>query len=212
MNGLDKYKQAWQSQSCGNFEMNPDQLLKLAHIERRVILMMEMVVMAILFAIGIGMLWRTLNDFSQNWPWLIYTGCLLWVVGFMILSQWRRRRYAAHYEEPMLAHVEWSIKDIEHRMKQDSTSLWWYITPLALGCMIPPTISFGMDFLRRHVWTILWSLLGMLAFFAAFFACVHLIIKRLGRAGREARRQELLALKTLHDNLLNEGLNPQDSP
>jgi hypothetical protein len=209
MSSLDKYKQAWRSQSCGNFDMDPAGLLKIARIERRVILMMEMVVISILFIIGIVTLWQTIRSFPQSWPWLIYAACLLWVVGFMLFKQWHRRRYAAHYDEPMLAHVEWSIKDMEHRMWQDRNSFWWYIVPIALGCMIPPTISFGMDFLRTQEWAVLWSLLGLLVFFAAVFAFVHMTMKWAGRAGREAQRRELQALKALRDSLLNEGSTPQ---
>src|SRR5258706_3896996 len=144
MNFLDKLQHAWQSQCSKPIDVKPDQLLKTVRLERRMVFMSEMVVMLILAFVGIGMLRSALRDIHRDWPWLIYSACLAWVVAFILFNQWRRRRHAPHYHEPLLAHVEWSIKDLEYRMRVDGNSRWWYVLPIALGCMIPPIIFGAM--------------------------------------------------------------------
>jgi hypothetical protein len=92
-------------------------------------------------------------------------------------------------------------------MWQDRYTFWWYTLPIALGCMIPPTISFVMDYIRKPEWGLLFAglftLLFTLGFFAAVFIFVHLVIKNGTRVGNEARRQELQALRALRESLLN---------
>jgi hypothetical protein len=211
MSFLDKLQQAWQSQSCSTYainsdELNPNQLLKMAHLERRLNWMSDLVVILILVFVGMAMLW-SIHDIHKDWPWLIYSACMAWVVGFMLFNQWRRRRHAAHFDEPLLAHVEWSIKDIEHRIRQDRYTFWWYTLPIALGCVIPPTIFFVMDFISKPEWGRLFpgvfSLLFTLGMFAAVFYFVHLVISSGLRMGHKARQQELEALRALRESLLN---------
>ena len=210
MNSLEKLQQAWQSQRCkpltpDHFAKMPGNLLLMtARLERWAYFVIDMLLILVLLIPGIGML-RGIRDIHKDWPWLIYVACIAWVVGFVLFNHWRRRRHAPRYDEPMLAHVEWSIKQIEYRIWQDRYTLWWYIVPLALGCMIPPAISSGLEFHRTHDWEILFALLFMLAFFAAFFAAVHWIISRIQgmRAVVEVRRRELDALRTLREALLN---------
>lgn len=202
MNILDKLQQAWQSQCNKPFDINPDQLIKTARFERRRAFLTDMLVILILFIAGIWMAWMK-RDIHKDWPWLIYCACLAWVVGFMLFNQWRRRRHAARYEEPLLDHVEWAMKHIEYRMWQDRHTFWWYTLPIALACMIPPTISFGMDFHRTHEWRFLLALLVSLGLFAAAFTFVQWAIARGLRMGSEARRRELEALRALRETLLN---------
>ena len=150
----------------------------------------------------------------KDWPWLFYTACLAWIVGYILFNRWRQRRYAAHYDEPLLAHVEWAIKDIEHRMRLERTQTFWYILPIALGCMVPPVISFIMDFSKNPGWgprfASLFSLLVIEGVFAAVFYFAYRTMKdglwfyRAMRMAREAQRKELEALRTLRESLLNE--------
>jgi hypothetical protein len=92
-------------------------------------------------------------------------------------------------------------------MWQDRYMLWWYTLPIALGCMIPPTIFFVMDFIRKPEWGRLFqgafALLFSLGVFAAIFIFVHKVISYGLRVGNEARRQELEALRALRESLLN---------
>lgn len=203
MTDPDKLQQAWQSQSAGMLHVNPDQLLKATRFERRMAFLAEIFVIIVLLIVGIGMLIWAFHDIHRDWPWLIYSACLTWVVGFMLFKQWRRRRDVAHYDEPLLAHVEWSIKDIENRMAQDRYSFWWYVLPLALGCMIPPTLSFAMKYSRHPEWKPLIALLAALVGFAAVFTFVHLTMKYGQRAAHKQRRKELEALRALRETLLN---------
>ena len=106
-------------------------------------------VISFFLCVGVFMLWSAFRDIQKDWPWLIYAASVAWVVGYILFNRWRRRRDAAHYDEPLLAHVEWSIKDIEHQMWLDRYSLWWYILPIALGCMIPPVLFFAMEYSKR---------------------------------------------------------------
>ena len=209
MNILDKLQQAWQSQRCKPLDINPNHLLKTARFERWAYFVLEMVGVLLLLIPGTWMLWR-IRDIPKDWPWLIYVACIAWVVGFLLFNQWRGRRRAARYEEPLVAHVEWAIKDIEYRMWQDRHTLWWYIVPLALGCMIPTTISICIrHFPEVHDWVsffeLLFTLLLVLGFFAAFFAAVHWFISRVQGMHTvvEARRRELEALRALRETLLN---------
>ena len=125
------------------------------------------------------------------------------MVGYILFNRWRRRRHAAHYDEPLLAHVEWSIKDIEHQMWLDRYSLWWYILPIALGCMIPPVLFFAMDYSKRPLLDSLMPLLGTEVVFVATFTFVYLVMKFGVRIADEKRRQELQALRALRESLLN---------
>ncbi|HWB07689.1 MAG TPA: hypothetical protein VG826_00490 [Pirellulales bacterium] len=203
MNCNDRLQQAWQSQPAGKLDRTPDQLLKVARLERRVAFWADIFVISVLLAVGAWMLMHALRDIHRDWPWLIYSASDIWVVGFMLFNQWRRRRHAARYGDPLLAHVEWSIKDLEHRMVQDRYSFWWYVLPIALGCMIPPILSFAMDYSRNHAWEHVFALLSTLGLFTAIFTFVHLTMKYGRRLGDKTRRQELESLRGLRETLLN---------
>jgi len=203
MSSPDKLQQAWQSQPGGTLRVDPDLLLKMARLERRVALLGDIVVISVLLAVGVGMLVWALRDIRRDWPWLIYTASDVWVVGFMLFNQWQRRRKAARFDEPLFAHVEWTIKDIEHRMVQDRSSFWWYVLPIALGCMIPPTIMFAMDFGRGPAWKTLVALLVTLGGFSAVFTFVQLTMTYRRRTAHAQRLQELEALRALRETLLN---------
>lgn len=206
MNVLDKLQQAWQSQCNKPIDINPDQLLQISRFQRQATLLTDMMVILILVICGISMFWM-IRDIHKDWPWLIYIACLAWVAGFMLFNQWRRRRHTARYEAPLLAHVEWAMKDVEYRMWQDRWTFWWYTLPIALGCMIPPTIMCVIDFNKTPGWGarlgLVFELLCMLGFFFAVFAFVHAIISRGLRLGSESRRREIEALRAFRETLLN---------
>jgi len=200
-NFLDKLQQAWQSQCNKPLDVNPDQLLKTARLERRAYFWVDMFLISVFVFVGVLMLGWTFRD--KDWPWLIYSASCAWVVGYILFNLWRRRRAAAHFDETMLAHVERSIKEIEHRMWLDRYSLWWYILPIALGCMIPPTFSFAMEYSK---WPLLASLIPWLVtegVFAAIFYFIYRVMKFFVRNANENRRQELQALRALRETLLN---------
>ena len=200
---LVKLQQAWQSQCSKPIDVKPDQLLKIARLQRWVYFCVDVFVISVLLGVGGWMLWFAFRDIHNEWPWLIYSACMVSVVGFMLFHRWRRRRHAAHYDQPMLAHVEWSIKDIEHRMWMDRYTFWWYILPIALGCMIPPAISFAMEYGKRPRLDSLIPLLLGEAVFAAVFYFVHWAIKKGQRIGLQGQLKELQALRTLRETLLN---------
>jgi uncharacterized membrane protein len=86
----------------------------------------------------------------------------------------------------------------------DRYSPWWYVLPIALGCMIPPVLLFAMDYnSTRPLLHRLIPLLVTLGGFAAVFTFVHLVMKYARRMGRESRRHELQALRALRESLLN---------
>jgi hypothetical protein len=203
MNVLVKFQQAWQCQQKKNYVVNPDELLKTARLERRAIFLCELFVIAVLSFVGISML-GSIHDIRKDWPWLIYTGCMAWVVGFMLFNQWRTRRRAVPLDAPMLAHVEASIKELEHRIWQDRCTFWWYTMPIALGCIVPPTIFFFIEFSRQPRISELFSWMGTVAFFMVIFAFVHVIISKGHRKTENTRRRELEALRSLRETLLSE--------
>ena len=199
----DRLQQAWQSQPGGTLGINPDQLLKVARLERRVHFWSDIFVILVLIFVGVLMLLAAFRDIQKDWPWLISAVSDAWVVGYILFNRWRRRRDAAQYDEPLLTHVEWAIKDIEHQMWLGRYSLWWYILPIALGCMVPPVLFFAMDYGKRPLLASLIPLLVTLGLFAAVFYLVYRVMKYGGRLAVEARRRELLALRTLRESLLN---------
>lgn len=204
MSLLDKFQQAWQSQRCASPPaMNPDVLLKGVRRERQVTFWADIFVISVLAGIGASMSKFAFRDLHQNWPWMIYVASDVWVIGFILFNRWRRRRHAARYDGPLLAHVEWSIQEIEHRMWQDRYSLWWYILPLALGCMVPPIFFFWLEHGKRPLAASLTPLLVAESVFVAVFTFVHLVMRYGRRISNEKRRQELHGLRTLRDNLLN---------
>jgi hypothetical protein len=202
-NFLDKLQQAWQSQCSKPVDVNPDQLLNAVRLGRRVDFWTDIGIVLFFSCCGAGMLGRAFRDIQKDWPWLIYTAGLAWVVGYVLFNRWRRRRDAAHYGEPLLPHVEWSIKDIEHQMWLDRYSLWWYILPIALGCMIPPLLFFAMEHSQRPLLDSLFPLLFTEGVFATTFIFVYLVMKFGVRRANEKRRQELQALRALRESLLN---------
>jgi hypothetical protein len=206
-NLLDRLQQAWQSQCSQPIDVKPDQLLKVVRLELRGYFWADMTVILVFVSVGAGMMVWAFRDIQKDWPWLIYSACLALVVGYILFNRWRRRRHAARYDEPLLAHVEGSIKDIEHQMWLDRYSLWWYILPTALACMIPPAITFAMEYSRNPGWGALFGLLLALlvteGFFAVLFYFIHWSMKSLGRGGLERQSQELQALRALRETLLN---------
>jgi phosphoglycerol transferase MdoB-like AlkP superfamily enzyme len=203
MSFLDKLRQAWQSQRCATPAMNPEQLLKGVRLQRRVIFWVDIFAISVCLCVGALTFWHVFRDIQQEWPWLIYSASTAWVVGCILFNRWRRRRYAAHYDESVLAHVEWSIKDIEHWMRLERNQLWWYELPIALGCMIPPLITFAMEYSKSPLFSSLFTLLITEGVFAAIFYLIHRALKYGERIAIEKRRQELRALRTLRESLLN---------
>jgi len=203
MSLLDKFQQAWQSQRCAAPPTNADDLLKGVRRERQVAFWADAFVISVLVGVGASMSRFTFRDLHRNWPWMIYVASDVWVIGFILFNRWRRRRHAARYDEPLLAHVEWSIQDIEHRMWQDRCSLWWYILPLALGCMVPPIFFFWMEHGKRPLAASLTPLLVVEGVFVAVFTFVHLVMRYGQRKANGKRRLELDALQTLRESLSN---------
>ncbi len=91
-NFLDRLQQAWQSQCSKPLDVNPDQLLNVARLERRVYFWVDMFVIFVFLCVGTGMLWSAFRDIQKDWPWLIYAASIAWVVGYMLFNRWRRRR------------------------------------------------------------------------------------------------------------------------
>jgi hypothetical protein len=203
MSILDKFQQAWQSQRCAVPATNPDALLKGVRLERRLTFWLDMSVIGFFFCVGAWMLRSAFRDIHKEWPWLLYTASDAWIVGYMLFNQWRRRRHVARYDEPLLAHVEGSIKDIEHQMWLDRYSPWWYILPIALGCMLPTILLFLMDYRRHHKWGDIFELFSALGIFAVTFIFVYVVMKYGASIANAKRRQELQALRTLRETLLN---------
>jgi len=200
---LEKLRQAWQSQSCATFEANPEQWLMVARVERWVYLFADLFIVAVFLSIGGWTLVSSVRDLARDWPWLIYCAGIAWVVGYILFNRWRRRRRAAHADESLLAHVEWSIRDIEHRMWLDRTSPWWYILPIALGCMIPPVLFFVMDYGERPLVGSLVALLFAEASFTFVFAFVYVVMRFAQRSARKSQLRELEGLRALRESLLN---------
>jgi hypothetical protein len=202
-NFLDKLQQAWQSQCSKPLDVNPDRLLNAVRHERRVNFWTDVGIVLFFSCCGAGMLAWAFRDIQKDWPWLIYTASLAWVVGYVLFDRWRRRRDAVHYDEPLLAHVEGAIKEVEHQKWLSGNTLWWYILPIALGCMIPPILFFAMEYGKRSLFDSLTPMLVTEGVFAATFIFVYLVMKHGRRIGLEKRRQELQALRALRETLLN---------
>jgi hypothetical protein len=200
---LDKLQQAWQSQRCAAPPMNPDKLLRGVRLWRRAGLWTDILVIVGLLYCGSSVLGSAVRDIHKGWPFLFYGAGIAWVVGYILFNRWRRRREPAHTDEPLLVHVEYLIKDIEHRIWLDRNSFWWYILPIALGCMIPPILLFAMDYRRHHGWVDIFALFSMLGFFAIVFIVVHLIMKYGRHISEKERLKELQALRLLRETLLN---------
>jgi hypothetical protein len=202
MNFLDELQQAWQSQ--GRIDVKPKQVLNVARLQRRAYFWVDMLLISFFFFDMVFMLWSAFRkDIHEDWPWLISAASSLWVVGYILFNRWLQRRYAAHYDDSVLAHIQWSINDIEHRMRLDQTQTLWYVLPIAFGCMIPPVIFFAMNYSERPLLDSLIPCLFTEGTFAAVFYFVYRVLKFGHRMGHEARRKELDALRALRESLLN---------
>jgi hypothetical protein len=199
----DKLQQAWQSQTCGAIGTDPDLLLKVARLERRIYLAVDILLIVVFLCVGIFMSGAAFRDIRKDWPWLISVASDVWVVGYILFNRWRRRREASQFDETMLAHVERSIKEIEHRMRQDRYSFWWYLLPIALGCMVPPIVFFAMEYGQRPLSDSLTPWLMIEGFFAAIFIFVYLVMEFGRRMGLNRQLQELEALRALREGLLD---------
>jgi hypothetical protein len=168
-----------------------------------VIFWCDIFVILVLIFVGVLMLWAAFRDIRKDWPWLFSALSDAWVVGYILFNRWRRRRDAPHYDEPLLAHVERAINDIEHQMWLSRYSFWWYLLPIALGCIVPPVLFFAMDYSRNAQWRLLITLLSTLGSFVAVFTSVYLVMKYGRRLGEDRSRRELEALRALRETLLN---------
>jgi hypothetical protein len=202
---LDKLQQAWQSQCSKPIDAKPDQVLKIARHQRLVQLWIDIGIISFFLLVGVYMSWTAFRNIQTGWPWLFYVAGLAWVVGYILFNRWRRRRNAAHYDETMVAHVEWSIAEIEHQMRLDRNSPWWYILPIALGCMTPPILLFAMDNSKRPLVDSLVPLLVTEGVFAATFIFGYLVMQFGVRIANEKHRQELRALRALRESLSHTG-------
>jgi len=207
MTSLNKLKEAWQCQSFGNLENNPDKLLSRARFERRIYVAYDLFIMVLMTGFAVSMLLSALQDIGKNWPWLIYTASIGWVAGFMLLQHMRRRR-VNNYTDTVLGHVNRSIQDVEQRIRQDQYIFWWYTFPIAFGCIVPTIITSAIDFYRTGEPGVVVGLIVTLVFFSVVFAFVHLVIKYAGRAGLQSRLKELDALRALRDTLTEELKDP----
>jgi cytochrome bd-type quinol oxidase subunit 2 len=203
-NFLDKLQEAWQSQCHKPLDVNPDQLLKTARLEQRTNYWVDILVILVFSCFGAFMVWSAFRkDIHEDWPYLISAASGAWVVGYVLFDRWRRRRDAAHYDNSVLAHVEQAIKELEHQKWLSRNTLWWYILPIALGCMIPPVFFFAMEYGERPLLDSLMPLLVTEGTFAAVFYFVHWVMKNGRHKGLERQRQELQALGALRESLLN---------
>ncbi|MDR3632496.1 MAG: hypothetical protein P4L84_01595 [Isosphaeraceae bacterium] len=199
----EELQQAWQSQTCGTIGTNPNLWLKVARLERRIERGAYIFMISILLFICIFIIVNAFRDIQKDWPWLISVASDIWVVGYILFNRWRRRREATHFDETMLAHVERSTKEIEHRMRQDRYSFWWYLLPIALGCMIPPSFFFAMEYGQRPLLDSLTHWLITEVFFAVIFIFAYMVMEFGRRMGLKRQLQELEALRALRDTLLN---------
>lgn len=199
---LEKLQQAWQSQPCGAFDTNPDMLLKMARIERHAHFGVDMAIVSFFSSLCVSFFVSALRDFRKEWPWLFYCAGLAWVVGYVLFNRWRHRRNARRYDDSMLSHVEKSIDDIEHQMRLDRTSRWWYTTPITLGCMIPPALFFVMDFGKGPFFASLVGLLTIECFFVACFIFVYAVMEFARRKGLKGQLRQLESLRALRESLL----------
>jgi hypothetical protein len=201
MSCWDRLQRAWQSQSCGTIETRVDQLLRVVRFERRAYLGIDIFLIAGSLCLGGLFLSSAFRDIQKEWPWLIAVASEVWVAGYIVFNRWRRRQAAAHFDETMLAHVERSIQETEHRMRQERFTFWWYLLPTALGCMVPFIFIFAamdLPLLERLI-----CLLITLGLFAVIFTFIHLVMKYLGRIGLKTVLKKLEMLQALRETLLN---------
>ena len=203
MSCLDRLQQAWQSQPDGTLGINPDQLLKVVRLERRTAFWCDIFVVSVFLWVLVVMLRAAFRDIQVGWPWLFSALSEVWVAAYILYNRWGRRRDAAHCDETLLAHIDGSIKDIEHQIRLERNQLWWYVLPIAVVCMLPPILFFAMDYSKKRELDLRYQLLFGLGCFAATFIVVYLVMKYAGRIGLETRRRELRALRALRETLLN---------
>lgn len=199
----EKLQQAWQSQSCEALGTDPEQWLKVARFEQRLDFWSDLFVAAVLLGCGGWKLWSAFQDIESDWPWLIYCACLAWVVIYILKSRWRRRRKSAPFDDTVLAHVETSIHDIEVQMRQDRTALWWYLLPIAAGCMIPPVVILALEYGTKPLVDSLVPFLRKEGSFLGTFIFVYVVMEGARRVGLKRELQELQGLRSLRESLLN---------
>lgn len=204
---LGKLQEAWQSQCDKRIDVNPDQMLMAARLERKVYFWCDVGLIAFFLILMVYFAWPANRNFHKDWPWLISAASGAWVAGFILFDRWSQRRRTAQYDDSVLAHVERSIRDIEHRIWLDRFNLWWYTLPIALGCMIPPVIFFAMEIAKRPLVESLMPLLITESVFGAIFYFVYWSMKRAAHIGIEGRRKQLQAFQALRVSLLNEELD-----
>jgi hypothetical protein len=200
---LDRLQQAWQSQCSKPLDVNPVQLLQVVRLERRMYFWTDVSISTLILGAGFYTLWSAFRDIQQDWPWLIYVASVAWVAGRLLFDRWRRRGDAAHYDEPLLAHVEGAIKQLEHQKWLSGNTLWWYVLPIAVGCMIPPVLLFARDYGKRPLFDSLIPLLLIEVVLATTFILGFLVMKYQRRSGLEKRNRELQELRALRETLLN---------
>jgi len=202
----EKLQQAWQSQPSGSqIHIDADVLMReVRHNQQsfRVTIFWRdcreiFVAMIVLVVVSLDV---AVRGIGRNWPWLLIGVGAAWAAGYLLFDRWRQRRNAPHSEGTLVAHIEQSLKDVEHQIWLLKNVFWWYLLPIALGGLIPTLYFFATDLRTRQFHAVLGPFLFTTGIFIAIIYGAYLLNQYAVRRGLEPRRRELLAMR---DSLLN---------
>ncbi len=202
----EKLQQAWQSQPGGSqIHVDADALIKEVRRKqqsfRATILWRDfreiLAAFCVMVAVSLDVVFKGIQ---KNWPWLFLVVGAAWVVGYLLFDRWRQRPNAPRYEGALSSHVEQSLKDVEHQIWLLRNVFWWYLLPLALGCLIPNLYFLAKDLGTRELQAILVPFVRNTGILLAIFYGAYLLNQYAVRSGLEPRRRELLAIR---ESLLN---------
>ena len=183
---LDKFQQAWQSESSQmNATFDPDQLSKeVNHSQqsfRSTIFWRDvrevgtsLIMVPIWIVMGIWM--------ALPWSWYLTVPAMLWIAGFMLVDRMRHSQDKVVPGESVLSSANRSLAQVEHQIWLLRNVFWWYL--------LPPSISI-MAFFIHVAWTTSDSWWGFL-FFAGFLGLfLFLVYGWVYRLNQNAVRDQL---------------------
>jgi len=194
MSSLDNLKKAWQSQKHGELKTDPKKLLVMVRMERYTYLASDIFVILVLFGVSAFFIAAAMSEIQESWPWFIAAFCCMWVVATMTYRRVFRKKHKLGSDHSIAEHIDLTIKELKEQAKLQKSVFWWYILPLALGCMLPPAISYALSPDPFSMGNLLDLVFSQLFFFIVFFF-VFLVCRFAGVKTKANQINELEKLK-----------------
>jgi hypothetical protein len=211
---LDKFQQAWQSQSSRT-QVTIDSDLLLKEVQRsqqnlRAVILVrdfrEIAVALLMLPIWFYMGYRL----SLPWTWYLTVPAIIWVAGFLVVDCVRHSQKFATSDVPLLQCVQDSLAQVNHQIWLLRNVFWWYLLPFTVSIL---TFFTQIAWRTSRGWQDVLAHSCLFTFVIALYYFIDYINQYAVSKDLEPRRQELLELRaSLSDELSDDLGNVSSTP